>query len=104
MQFLPIVSYLSEEGIAHIITPDLRGHGFSPERRGDIDYIGQLEDDLADLISELKNDYPNAHIVLPLIFPATSSKISISLSVPSPFTILVSIRYNQPVPSRHGVH
>jgi alpha-beta hydrolase superfamily lysophospholipase len=28
--------------------PDIRGHGGSG-RRGDIDYIGQLDDDLADL-------------------------------------------------------
>ncbi len=33
-----------------VLVPDLRGHGASPGRRGDVDYIGQLEDDLADLI------------------------------------------------------
>lgn len=37
-------------GDADVIVPDLRGHGTAPGRRGDIDYIGQLEDDLADLI------------------------------------------------------
>ena len=36
---------------ADVIVPDLRGHGEAPQRRGDIDYIGQLEDDLADLIA-----------------------------------------------------
>lgn len=35
---------------AHVLVSDLRGHGVAPERRGDVDYIGQLEDDLADLI------------------------------------------------------
>ena len=35
---------------ADILIPDLRGHGASPMRRGDVEYIGQLEDDLADLI------------------------------------------------------
>lgn len=64
MQFLSIASHISDQGIAHVITPDLRGHGFNPERRGDIDYIGQLEDDLADLISVLRKDYPNAQMVL----------------------------------------
>lgn len=64
MQFLPMASHLSDQGVAHVITPDLRGHGFSPKRRGDIDYIGQLEDDVADLISVLRNDYPNAQMVL----------------------------------------
>lgn len=33
-----------------VLVPDLRGHGAAPGRRGDIDYIGQFEDDLADLI------------------------------------------------------
>lgn len=34
-----------------VLVPDLRGHGVQPGRRGDLDYIGQLEDDLADLIT-----------------------------------------------------
>lgn len=46
--------YLSQRNAANIYAPDLRGHGPSPQRRGDIDYIGQLEDDLADLIAHLK--------------------------------------------------
>ncbi len=33
-----------------VLIPDLRGHGPTPQRRGDIDYVGQFEDDLADLI------------------------------------------------------
>jgi pimeloyl-ACP methyl ester carboxylesterase len=36
---------------ADVIVPDLRGHGTAPGRRGDVDYIGQLEDDLADMIA-----------------------------------------------------
>lgn len=48
--------YLSERKVATVYTPDLRGHGPSPQRRGDIDYISQLEDDLADLISHIKKD------------------------------------------------
>ena len=38
-------------GKADVIVPDLRGHGTAPGRRGDLDYIGQFEDDLADLIT-----------------------------------------------------
>lgn len=33
-----------------VLIPDLRGHGPAPTRRGDIDYIGQLEDNIADLL------------------------------------------------------
>jgi alpha-beta hydrolase superfamily lysophospholipase len=36
---------------AEVLVPDLRGHGAKPGRRGDVDYIGQFEDDLADLIT-----------------------------------------------------
>lgn len=43
-------------GAADIVLPDLRGHGPHPARRGDIDYIGQLEDDLADLIALERKD------------------------------------------------
>lgn len=42
--------------VAHVITPDLRGHGANPGRRGDVDYIGQLEDDLGDLIAAMRRD------------------------------------------------
>jgi pimeloyl-ACP methyl ester carboxylesterase len=37
-----------------VLVPDLRGHGVSPMRRGDVDYIGQFEDDLADLIQSYR--------------------------------------------------
>jgi pimeloyl-ACP methyl ester carboxylesterase len=39
------------QGNVDVIVPDLRGHGTAPGRRGDIDYIGQYEDDLADMIA-----------------------------------------------------
>jgi len=62
--FLPLAQFLSEEGVAQVITPDLRGHGHTPERRGDVDYIGQFEDDLADLIGIIRKDYPNATLIV----------------------------------------
>lgn len=43
-------AYLAEKHGFEVLVPDLRGHGPNPIRRGDVDYIGQLEDDLADLI------------------------------------------------------
>jgi pimeloyl-ACP methyl ester carboxylesterase len=35
-----------------VYVPDIRGHGGSG-RRGDIDYVGQIDDDLADFVSQL---------------------------------------------------
>ena len=51
----PFAEYLSSEDVANVYALDLRGHGPSPERRGDIDYIGQLEDDIADLIGHIES-------------------------------------------------
>jgi pimeloyl-ACP methyl ester carboxylesterase len=42
---------------------DARGHGASGTR-GDIGYLGQLDDDLADLVANLRNSYPSAKLVL----------------------------------------
>jgi len=44
-------------------TPDTRGHGASGSR-GDIAYIGQLEDDLADLVGEIRKGSPTAPLIL----------------------------------------
>ncbi|HZC15594.1 MAG TPA: alpha/beta fold hydrolase, partial [Caulobacteraceae bacterium] len=42
---------------------DVRGQGLSG-RRGDIDYIGQQDDDLADFVAVARKTYPNARLVL----------------------------------------
>lgn len=49
MQFEGLAARVST--VADVLVPDLRGHGLSPVRRGDVDYIGQFEDDLAELIA-----------------------------------------------------
>ena len=43
--------------------PDIRGHGGSGTR-GDIGYLGQLEDDLGDLVAEVRRTAPALPIVL----------------------------------------
>lgn len=45
------------------VSPDARGHGGSGTR-GDIAYNGQLDDDVEDLIAELRRQYPDAHFAL----------------------------------------
>jgi len=53
---------LADAGVA-VAAPDIRGHGFSGNR-GDIGYIGQLEDDLGDLLSELRKRFDGKRFVL----------------------------------------
>lgn len=47
---------------ADVVVPDLRGHGATPAHRGDVDYIGQFEDDLADVIAQARK--PGQKVVL----------------------------------------
>ncbi len=53
---------LQLDGIT-VYVPDLRGHG-SNSPQGDIAYVGQLEDDLADLLARAKPAFPNAEWTL----------------------------------------
>ena len=62
--FLSLAKYISSENIAHVYTPDLRGHGISPIKRGDINYINQLENDLADFVSIVREKHPNSTLII----------------------------------------
>lgn len=60
------VHALAEALAAHGVetyAPDIRGHGASGTR-GDIGYIGQLEDDLADLVAVIRQTAPTAPLTL----------------------------------------
>jgi non-heme chloroperoxidase len=58
----PLAQALRDAG-ASVYVPSLRGHHNSG-RSGDIDYIGQLEDDLADFVTVLRLLHPNASFTL----------------------------------------
>jgi alpha-beta hydrolase superfamily lysophospholipase len=49
-----LASRLSRSGAAKVVLPNLRGHYLSGRRRGDVDYVGQLEDDVFDLVAHLR--------------------------------------------------
>src|SRR3984885_4860698 len=51
-----LASAISLSGAAKVVLPNLRGHYMSGRRRGDVDYIGQYEDDLDDLIKFLRGE------------------------------------------------
>ena len=55
---------LREATGAEVVAIDLRGHGASGGARGDVDYIGQYEDDLADVIREIRARQPDGKIIL----------------------------------------
>jgi len=58
----PLGKALAAAGIA-VYAPDIRGHG-NTGRKGDIDYRGQLDDDLADLVAMVKAARPGSQLVL----------------------------------------
>jgi len=62
--FLPLAKYISSENLAHVYTPDLRGHGINPIKRGDINYINQLEDDLAGFLEIVRKKHPNSTLII----------------------------------------
>ena len=55
---------LADSSMATVLTPDLRGHGENQGRRGDIDYIGQLESDIEDIILYSKKQLGAKKIIL----------------------------------------
>lgn len=59
-----LAAHLSAAGAAKVVLPNMRGHYFSGRRRGDIEYIGQYEDDILDLIGELRKQGHKGPIIL----------------------------------------
>ena len=58
----PLAKALRDAG-ASVYVPVVRGHG-NFGRNGDIDYIGQLEDDLADFVAVVRQTTPTAPLTL----------------------------------------
>jgi alpha-beta hydrolase superfamily lysophospholipase len=58
----PLGKALSAAGIP-VYAPDIRGHG-DTGKRGDIDYAGELGDDMADFVAAVRAKQPNAKLVL----------------------------------------
>ncbi len=58
----PLAQALNAQGLT-VYAPDIRGHG-ETGTRGDIDYGGQLDDDLGDFVAAVKKRHPDAPLVL----------------------------------------
>ena len=55
---------ISQDNVATVITPDLRGHGRNLKGQPDINYIGQLEDDIEDMVKYAKDSLNAKKVVL----------------------------------------
>jgi len=49
---------------AEVYALDLRGHGRSGGRAGDVDHVGQYEEDLVDVVSALRAERPDSGLIL----------------------------------------
>ena len=55
---------LRQANNAEVVALDLRGHGQSGGATGDVDFIGQYETDVADVVAILRVEKPNGRFVL----------------------------------------
>jgi len=62
--YLPTARALRKATDATVYAIDLRGHGKSAGKPGDVDYINQYTDDLSDLIAGIRRVHPGASIFL----------------------------------------
>lgn len=49
---------------ARVVAIDLRGHGTSGGRPGDVDHVGQYEEDLAEIVRRLRAEAPGGRLIL----------------------------------------
>ena len=55
---------MQEATQAEVFAIDLRGHGKSEGKAGDVDYINQYTDDLADIIKNIRKQKPKGKIII----------------------------------------
>jgi pimeloyl-ACP methyl ester carboxylesterase len=55
---------IRESSGGEVFAIDLRGHGSSEGDPGDVDYIGQYEDDVTDVVAQIQSDNPGGNVIL----------------------------------------
>jgi len=55
---------LREATRAEVFAIDLRGHGRSEGKDGDVDYINQYADDVADIVNEIRKKKPGGKVII----------------------------------------
>lgn len=76
---------------AEVITYDHRGHGDSGGNRHDVEYIGQYEDDLRDIILVLKEQVPDRNVIVAghSMGGGVAMRYALKKDVPSPDAYLL---------------
>lgn len=61
----PLANFLQQTFHATVLVPDLRGHGHSTlGTPGDVKHLGQLEEDIEDLLAQYKHEHPDKSFYL----------------------------------------
>lgn len=63
-EYLKTAQMLQQSTQTEVYAIDLRGHGKSFGKSGDVDYINQYADDLADIVGSIRKNKPNGRIVI----------------------------------------
>ncbi|WP_197061488.1 alpha/beta fold hydrolase [Pantoea sp. 9140] len=74
--YVSCCQHLAKSSAVTVYSPDLRGQGQSQGVEGDVAYIGQLQDDLSDMIAALQQNHPG----LPVVLAAHSGSSSLAIS------------------------
>lgn len=62
--YLKTAQVLQQATKSEVYAIDLRGHGLSEGKSGDVDYINQYADDLADIIETIRKNKPDGKIII----------------------------------------
>lgn len=62
--YLETAQMLQQSTQAEVYALDLRGHGKSFGKSGDVDYINQYADDLTDIVGTIRKNKPNGKIII----------------------------------------
>lgn len=85
--YVSCCKHLVKSSAVTVYSPDLRGQGQSQGTEGDVDYIGQLEDDLSDMIAAVQHCHPGLPVVLAAHSGSSSLAISYLATRPDPIVV-----------------
>ena len=85
--YVSCCQHLVKSSAVIVYSPDLRGQGQSHGAAGDVAYIGQLQDDLSDMIAAVQQYHPGLPVVLAAHSGSSSLAISYLATQPAPMVV-----------------